>query len=80
MSMARTQIYLTEAQRRRVQEIAASHQSTMAEVIREAIEFYLAQQDTKDAPLIALAGLGESGDSQSSEEHDRVIYDAAHLR
>ena len=44
MSATRTQIYLTEEQRERIDEIAQSDGVTMAEVIRRALDAYLKQQ------------------------------------
>lgn len=43
MSATRTQIYLQTAQRRRLDEIAGSRGSSLASVVREAVELYIAQ-------------------------------------
>jgi len=49
MAMMRTQIYLTEEQRRQIQRLAEAPHKTMAEVIRKAVEEYMIQQiDTED--------------------------------
>ena len=78
MPMARTQIYLTDQQRSRILDIAEASDSTMAEVIREAIELYLAQRDVYDDALLTIIGIGQSDDGHGSVDHDVVIYDAAH--
>lgn len=41
MPATRTQIYLTEEQRRRIDELAADRGETMAEVVRQAVDAYL---------------------------------------
>ena len=43
MSATRTQIYLQPSQRRRLDEIAGSQGSSLAAVVREAVELYIAQ-------------------------------------
>lgn len=43
MSATRTQIYLQPSQRRRLDEIAGSRGSSLASVVREAVELYIAQ-------------------------------------
>jgi len=44
MSSTRTQIYLTEEQRRRIDAIAAAREVPMAEVIRDAVDAYIVAQ------------------------------------
>ena len=44
MSATRTQIYLTEEQRNRIDEIVDTEGVTMAEVIRQALDSYLASE------------------------------------
>ncbi len=44
MPSTRTQIYLTEAQRHRIDAIAAEREVTMAEVIRDAVDAYIVAQ------------------------------------
>jgi Ribbon-helix-helix protein, copG family len=41
MSATRTQIYLTESQRRRIDEIVEAEGLTLAEVVRRALDEYL---------------------------------------
>lgn len=49
MPAIRTQIYLTKEQRRRIDSVAKSNGITMAEVIRQALDAYLAND-----PMAAL--------------------------
>jgi predicted DNA-binding protein len=73
--MRRTQIYLEEEQRRALQDLAQQQQTTMAHVIREAIEAYMAGRTELGDPLLEIIALGSSGDAHGSIEHDRDIYD-----
>lgn len=43
MPATRTQIYLQPSQRRRLDEIAGSQGTSLAAVVREAVELYIAQ-------------------------------------
>ena len=54
----RTQIYLTDEQRARLDEVANRHELTMAEVVRRAIDAYLEPDDDLDATFGAARGLG----------------------
>lgn len=53
MSATRTQIYLTEPQRRRVDEIAEREGVTMAEIVRRALDAYLAEHVADPTPALA---------------------------
>ena len=46
--MTRTQIYLTDDQRRRIDEIAKRTNSSMAEVIRRAVDAYIEIEENDD--------------------------------
>jgi hypothetical protein len=52
MSATRTQIYLTEDQRARIDRVAAAEGVTMAELIRRALDEYLGD-DTDPGPALA---------------------------
>ena len=72
MSATRTQIYLTSEQREWIDRIARSRGVTMAEVVRAAVDRYLA--DTPDDPSAALsATFGADADVAvpSRDEWDR---------
>ncbi len=43
MSATRTQIYLRSSQRQRLDEIAGARGASLASVVREAVEMYIAQ-------------------------------------
>ena len=44
MAMIRTQIYLTEEQRRKIKQLAKLQYKSMAQVVREAVEEYMIRQ------------------------------------
>ena len=54
----RTQIYLTEEQRARLDAVADRHSIPMAEVVRRAIDAYLDLDDDLDATFGAAPGIG----------------------
>ena len=53
----RTQIYLTDEQRARLDEVADRHSIPMAEVVRRAIDAYLDLDDDLDATFAAAPGI-----------------------
>ena len=71
MSATRTQIYLTEEQRDRIDEIAQSDGVTMAEVIRRALDAYLKQQGDPGAALSATFGADPHANAPDRDEWDR---------
>ena len=69
MSATRTQIYLRSAQRRRLDEIAGSRGASLASVVREAVELYIAQAPVD--PTTALdSTFGAAPDAQFPERDD----------
>jgi hypothetical protein len=74
MTMTRTQIYLTEEQRRHLEMLAETRDTTMSSVIREAIAEYVARHLVEHDPLLDIIGLGNSGLGDGSVHHDRDIY------
>ena len=58
MSSTRTQIYLTDEQRRRIDRVAAAKGMTMAEVVRRAVDDYLDDEPDPERALAATFGLG----------------------
>jgi hypothetical protein len=74
MAMRRTQIYLTDTQHKELVHLAAGQERTMAGVLREAVEEYLARR-SDEGPLAAVTALGATGSPDSSEQHDAVLYD-----
>lgn len=65
----RTQIYLSDEQRARIDELTESRGLAMAEVVRRAIDAYLELDDDLDATFGAARGLG--GGVPSRDEWDR---------
>lgn len=68
MSATRTQIYLTEAQRHRIDLVTASEGIPMAEVIRRALDEYLG--DDTDAPAALRSTFGAVPDAGTPSRDD----------
>lgn len=58
MSATRTQIYLTEQQRQRIDRVTAAEGIPMAEVIRRALDAYLGNENDASVALSATFGAG----------------------
>ncbi len=72
MSSTRTQIYLTESQRARIDEFASMEGLTMAEVIRRALDTYLAREFPDPGPALARTfGAIPDAASPDRDEWDR---------
>ena len=67
----RTQIYLTEGQKARLRERDRKQGATIAQLIREAIDQLLVDEDDLDATFGSAPGIGERVPSRS-EWQDRV--------
>ena len=65
----RTHIYLSEEQRARIDEVAERTHSTMAEVVRRAIDAYVQSENDLDATFGSAVGLRASVPSR--DEWDR---------
>lgn len=70
----RTQIMLSGDQYEFLTDLAARRGVSMGRLVREAVEQYRAGPAVADDDISGLVGIGASGDLQSSEEHDDVIY------
>lgn len=53
MSATRTQIYLTDEQRSRIDALAATEGVTMAEIVRRALDAFLVDDDPDPLPALA---------------------------
>lgn len=53
MSATRTQIYLTEEQRRRIDEVSLAEGVTLAEVVRRALDAYLNREVVASGAVLA---------------------------
>ena len=71
MSMTRTQIYLTQELRARIDERARVEGKTMAEVVRDAVERYVADPLDADEALDATFGAVAEVAVPSRDEWDR---------
>lgn len=67
----RTQVYLTDEQRRRIDELASAEGVTMAEIIRRALDGYLDEQADPRAALAATFGSTPDLEIPSRDEWDR---------
>jgi predicted DNA-binding protein len=67
----RTQIYLTDEQRRRIDQLAAAEGISMAEIVRRALNGYLNEQVEPAVALAATFGAIEDLNVPSRDEWDR---------
>ena len=72
MSATRTQVYLTEDQRRVIDEIARAEGVTLAEVVRRALDAYLGAERDAVAALAATFGADPKAGAPSRDEWDRA--------
>lgn len=71
MSATRTQIYLTDKQRQRIDRVAASEGIPMAEVIRRALDEYLGEEGDATAALSSTFGAAPDASAPSREDWRR---------
>ena len=79
--MVRTQIQLTEAQARRVRQIAAARRISMAEAIRHGLDAFLRDavtpgRDEQVRRALAASGRFRSGSAGTSSAHDDALAEA----
>ncbi|MGQ9804370.1 MAG: ribbon-helix-helix protein, CopG family [Anaerolineae bacterium] len=79
--MIRTQIQLEEVQYRRLKELAASRRLSVAELIRRAVDDWLATSaaiadEERRQRAIAAAGRFRSGLGDLAEKHDEYLIQA----
>jgi predicted DNA-binding protein len=67
----RTQIYLTDEQRRRIDQLAAAEGISMAEIVRRALNGYLNEHVEPAVALAATFGAIEDLNVPSRDEWDR---------
>jgi len=72
MSATRTQVYLTEEQRRMIDEIAEAEGVSLAEVIRRALDIYLGAERDPGAALAATFGRDPDAQAPDRNEWDRA--------
>ena len=71
MAAIRTQVYLTQDQRRRIDEVARAEGVTLAEVIRRALDAYLNAERDAAVALAATFGADPDARAPSREEWAR---------
>ena len=72
MPATRTQIYLTEDQRKRIDEVVQAEGVTLAEVVRRAIDDYLSRTVADPGPALATTfGADPAIEVPSRDEWDR---------
>ncbi len=71
MSATRTQIYLTETQRHRIDQVTAAEGIPMAEVIRRALDEYLGDEADATVALRSTFGAVPDATSPSRDEWQR---------
>ncbi len=72
MAATRTQVYFTPEQRRQLDTLAERTGKTLAELVREAVDAYVAQAPSDlDAALDEAFGVSPNLDVPSREEWDR---------
>jgi hypothetical protein len=85
MSSRRTQVYLTEAQHRAATELAHQRGTTLAAVVRESLDRYLASEASAEGvswegdPTLALVGQVRMpplpADATMNDAIDAIVYD-----
>lgn len=71
MSSTRTQVYLTDEQRKRIDRVAAIEGLSMAQVIRRAVDEYLDDRPDPEAALAATFGAVPDADVPSRDAWSR---------
>jgi hypothetical protein len=71
MGATRTQVYLTDDQRRMIDEIAQAEGVTLAEVVRRALDAYLRAERDAAAALASTFGADPEAVMPSRDEWDR---------
>lgn len=79
--MIRTQIQLTEEQSQELKELASRENVSMAELIRQAVDYWLqtvkpVSRAEQRQRALAIVGQFRSGESDISERHDEYLAEA----
>ncbi len=83
--MVRTQIQLTEGQARTLKRLARQQQCSVAELIRQSVDLYLANRgelplDQQYERAMAVVGKYRSGDTDLGRNHDQYLAEAYAIR
>ena len=79
--MVRTQVQLTEEQIKALRRLSAKLGISLADVVRQSVDLYLANRQTNDRSeqierALKVAGRFSSGDAGGSTEHDAHLAEA----
>ena len=74
--MVRTQVYFSEEQHRALRRAAKREGISTAALLRRMVERELQFEETKRDAIMAFVGLGNSGRSDISENHDEALAEA----
>ncbi len=72
MAATRTQVYLTEDQRRMIDEVTKAEGVTLAEVVRRALDSYLNAERDAAVVLASTFGADPGAQAPSRDEWDRA--------
>ena len=76
-TVIRTQISLTEAQMERLKRVARRRHTSIAAIIRDAVDATVTDEDTdrlaRQRRAFGLAGAFSSGRSDASDRHDEIL-------
>lgn len=75
MGLKRTQVYLEPEQHQSLKREARERGISLAELFRQIVGHYLRRERPKEE-FLRIVGLGKSGRSDVSEDHDRYLAEA----
>jgi metal-responsive CopG/Arc/MetJ family transcriptional regulator len=73
--MQRTQVYLDPGQTEALDRLARSRGTTRSELLRLAAQRFLAEEGAEDDPIYGIVGLGSSGATNTSDDHDKILIE-----
>jgi len=81
MDMVRSQIQLTERQQEALRELSSATGKSMAELVRESVDQFLAERPRPNRQerlqrALRVAGAFRSGTADGSSDHDRHVAEA----
>ena len=80
MSLAKTQVYLESEQKKILKKLAKQENISLSELVRQTIDQHLAlfkiATDTRPRKPLSITGIGASGLTDISENHDKYVGEA----
>jgi hypothetical protein len=67
------QIYLRPDQDQALRALASRQETSLAELIRRSVDLFLSELPLDEDPVLKVIGLGHSGRSDLSTQHDRHV-------